>query len=186
MLRIAIILAAASLGSACANSSTIPTEEKPKAQIVDSRAVQSGLSMECPSQDFMEFLQSYADVEDASVRRRYTADPLVYEVPYHTVHEETETTPEMYASTKIGDKRIDYFRYRYFKWADTFDLPDAVEDPDAVEAMKEGRKRYPIKIRSEPNGDRKVVFGLEYELDIYEFKRKKGCWNLTRVINPRD
>lgn len=186
MFRITIVLAASSLGSACAYSNAMPVEEQSKSKIADSRVIQSGFPMECPSQDFMEFMQSYADAEDDSVRRHYTSDPLAYDVPYHTVHEETETSPEMYVSTKIGDERIDYFRYRYFRWADTFDSPDAAEDPIAVEAMKEGTKRYPIKVSSEPNGDRKVVFGLEYELDIYEFKRSEGCWYLTRVLNPRD
>ena len=186
MFRIAVVLAAASLVSACAYPNAVPVKEQSKAKVADSHAIKSIPSMECPSQDFMGFLRSYADIEDDSVRRRYTSDPLAYEVPYHTVHEETETTPEMYVFTKIGDERIDYFRYRYFKWAEAFDSPDAAEDPVAVEAMKEGKQRYPIKITTEPNGDRKVAFGLEYELDVYEFERSKGCWYLTRVINPRD
>ena len=181
VVRIGIVLALTSLVTACANSRAMSVEGES-----DSLAVPSTSPMKCPSENFMSFLQSYADVEDDDVRRRYTSDPLAYEVPYRTVHEETETSPEMHVSTKIGDERIDYFRYRYFRWAGTFDSPDAAEDPVAVEAMKKGTKRYPIKISSEPNGGHKVVFGLEYDVDIYEFKRSKGCWYLTRVINPRD
>lgn len=184
--RIAIVLAAMSLLSACANSSVMPAEEKSKTKVAGSEAMRPGSSTECPSQDFMEFLQSYADSEDDGIRRRYTSDPLAYEVPYHTVREETETTPEMDISMKAGDKRIDYFRYRYFRWANAFDSPDAADDPVAVQAMKDGNRRYPITISFEPNGDHKVVVGQEYEVDIYEFKRSRSCWYLTRVINPRD
>lgn len=186
MTRIVIVLATSSLASSCVYSSVVPLDEQSKPQLTDSGVTQSESSVKCPSQNFMDFLKHYADIEDDSVRRHFTSDRLTYEVPYHTVHKETATTPEMYVSTKIGDERIGYFRYRYFKWADAFDVPDAAEDPVVVEAMKEGRKRFPIKISSEPNGDRKVVFGLEYEVDVYDFKRSKGCWYLTRVIDSRD
>lgn len=184
--RMVLALTAASLVGSCANSGATSGEMELRARDVSPVTVQSGSRMKCPSQDFMSFLKSYANPDDDGVRGQYTADPLAYEVPYHTVLKETETTPETHVSMKTGDSRIDYFKYRYFAWADTFDWSDAIGDPVAVLAMKERTRRTPIEITSQQNGDRKVVFGLEYERDVYEFKRENDCWHLAKVINLRD
>jgi hypothetical protein len=140
----------------------------------------------CPSQDFVTFLQLYADSEDDSVRRFFTADPLEYEVPFHTVQDETSTSPAMHVSEKSGIPRLEYFFYRYSKKSRAFNRLDAGNDLAAVEPSKTETQKYPISITAEPNGGRKVVFGLEYEIDVYIFRRADNCWHLTRVVNPRE
>jgi hypothetical protein len=140
----------------------------------------------CPSQDFVTFLQLYADSEDDSVRRFFTGDPLEYEVPFHTVQDETSTSPAMHVSEKSGIARLEYFFYRYSKKSRAFNRLDAGNDLAAVEPSKTETQKYPISITAEPNGGRKVVFGLEYEVDVYKFKRADNCWYMTRAINPRD
>lgn len=133
----------------------------------------------CPSQDFSVFLQRYA--ADDSVRRRYTDDPLEYEVPTHTVEDETASSPPTHVSTRSGDDRLLLFPYRYSREAGAFArvLP-------GIDADTGNQPPYPVAITNETAGGRKVVFGMEYEIDTYVFRRSEDCWHLSRAINLRD
>lgn len=62
----------------------------------------------CPSKDFNTFLQRYADVANDDARRRFTNDPLEYEVPTHTVEEETESSPDTHISKRTGPLALNY------------------------------------------------------------------------------
>jgi hypothetical protein len=43
-----------------------------------------------------------------------------------------------------------------------------------------------MAIKALDNGDREVTVGLEYELDIFLFRRMQSCWYLSRATNARD
>ena len=133
----------------------------------------------CPSQDFSIFLQRYA--ADDSVRRRYTDDPLEHEVPTHTVEDETGSSPPTQVSAKSGDDRLKLFSYRYFPDTGKFARIFPGGDADIG-----GQPPYPVAITNEPAGGRKVVFGMEYEIDTYMFRRVGNCWHLARAIDLRD
>ncbi|WP_369940686.1 hypothetical protein [Xanthomonas medicagonis] len=136
----------------------------------------------CPSQDFTTFLQRYADASNDSVRLRFTDDPLEYEVPTHTVEDETPSSPPTHVSARSGLSRLELFPYRYFKNARAFDRIDSQGDQKTLQ----GSVPYPLAVATEPADGRKVDFGMEYETDTYLFKRKLDCWYLARVINLRD
>lgn len=135
----------------------------------------------CPSQDFNIFLQRYAAATDDAVRRRYTDDPLEYEVPTHTVEDETASSPPTHVSTGSGDDRLLLFPYRYSRDAGAF-----VRVLPGTDADTDNQPTYPVAITNEPAGGRKVVFGMEYEIDTYVFRRSEDCWHLARAINLRD
>lgn len=136
----------------------------------------------CPSQDFTEFLHRYADVADDEVRRRFTDDPLEYEVPTYTVEEETESSPITHISRHTGSSRLDLFPFRYFKDAGVFDQII----PGEKELTRQSEVGVPMSIETITRDERRVDFGMEYEMDTYLFKRSRGCWHLTRVVNLRD
>lgn len=139
-------------------------------------------SVACPSKDFNTFLQRYADVADDSVRRRFTDDPLEYEVPTYTVEEVTPSSPATHISKRTGSSRLELFPFRYFKDAKVFDQTV----PGAKGPERQSGVGYPISIEATAGDGRRVDFGMEYEMDTYVFKRSRGCWYLTRVINLRD
>lgn len=149
----------------------------------DAWASDSGrASMDCPSQDFTTFLQRFADPSDARVRQEFTADPLEYEVPTHRVENETASSPPTHVSQQAGPARLQLFRYRYFKRAGGF---DRIEPGETV-SEAEKHVLYPVVTTAMANGGRKVVFGAEYEVDTFHFKRSNKCWYLTRAIDLRD
>ncbi|MCW2038072.1 hypothetical protein [Xanthomonas campestris] len=139
-------------------------------------------SVACPSKEFTTFLQLYADVANDGVRRRFTNDPLEYEVPTYTVEDITPSSPATHISKRKGPSRLDLFPFRYFKDAKVFDQTI----PGAKGPERQSEVGYPISIESTADDGRRVDFGMEYEMDTYVFKRSRGCWYLTRVINLRD
>ncbi|WVL64945.1 hypothetical protein VDQ57_021890 [Xanthomonas campestris pv. campestris] len=136
----------------------------------------------CPSKDFNTFLQRYADVANDDARRRFTNDPLEYEVPTHTVEEETESSPDTHISKRTGPSRLELFPYRYFKDAKVFDQLAAGRSKP--EPKSEVGSHVSVELTA--NEGRKVNFGMEYEVDTYVFEKRQGCWYLTRAINLRD
>ncbi|XTQ93854.1 hypothetical protein ACQR5W_18655 [Xanthomonas sacchari] len=176
--RVAPLLSLCVLLSGCASSAFADSAAGHKADVqagTDSRGA-------CPSQDFATFLQRYADLDDDSTRVRFTEDPLEYEVPTHTVEDETALSPPTLVTRKSGASRLLLFPYRYFKNAQAFDRIDPLGDQKA----RQGTVPYPVAISIEQNDGRKVAFGMEYEMDTYVFRRSKGCWYLTRAIDLRD
>ncbi|WP_349656443.1 hypothetical protein [Xanthomonas sp. 10-10] len=139
-------------------------------------------SVACPSKDFSTFLQRYADVANDDVRRRFTNDPLEYEVPTYTVQDVTPSSPATHISKRKGPSRLDLFPFRYFKDAKVFDQTI----PGAKGPERQSEVGYPMSIEATAGDGRRVDFGMEYEMDTYVFKRSRGCWYLTRVINLRD
>ncbi|MCS3748126.1 hypothetical protein FHY18_003759 [Xanthomonas arboricola] len=139
-------------------------------------------SVACPSKDFSTFLQRYADVANDDVRRRFTNDPLEYEVPTHTVEEETASSPDTHISRQKGPSRLELFSYRYFKDAKIFDqLAAGRSKPEPKSEV--GSQ---LSVEATTNEGRRVNFGMEYEVDTYVFEKRQGCWYLTRAINLRD
>ncbi len=136
----------------------------------------------CPSQDFATFLKRFADVADDDVRRRFTDDPLEYEVPGHTGEEETESSQITNISERTGPSRLELFPFRYFKDAGVFDRTV----PGERELGRQSKVGYPVSVQTTASDGRRVDFGMEYEMDTYLFKRSQGCWYLARVINLRD
>lgn len=141
----------------------------------------------CPSQVFDEFLQAYADAEDDSVRRRHTTSPLEYVVPTHTLRDDSGDLPAFTATPLDSEDRWRYFGYRYIKSIDDYrDVGvDLAKVPRAL-VGPHGDYKYPVRISLEPDGSREVRFGMEYEVDIYLFERRDGCWFLSRATNPKD
>ncbi|WP_241094021.1 hypothetical protein [Xanthomonas bonasiae] len=175
--RIVPLLSLCALLSGCASSAFADSAG------ADARLHEKAASEHaCPSQDFTAFLQRYADVADDRVRLRFTADPLEYEVPTHTVEDETASSPPTHVSRQSGRSRLELFPYRYFKSAKAFDRID----PRGDQKARQGAVPYPVAVTVEAEDGRKVAFGMEYEMDTYLFKRSKGCWYLTRAINLRD
>lgn len=138
--------------------------------------------VDCPSTNFETFLERYADSADDSVRRRFTDDPLEYEVPTYTVEDITDSSPLTHISKIRGNARFEFFSYRYFRNVKAFDQID----PGEVNPKPKGDAGFPFAIEAGVGGDHTVSFGMEYEIDSYLFKRSKDCWRLTRVINLRD
>lgn len=136
----------------------------------------------CPSQDFATFLQRYADVADDSSRSRFTEDPLEYEVPTHVVEDEAPSSPLTHVSRRPGSLRLELFPYRYFKETQTFGRIDRHDGQEEKQAIAP----YPVAISLAADDGREVSFGAEYEVDTYVFKRSRGCWYLSRVIDLRD
>ncbi|MCD5976607.1 hypothetical protein [Pseudomonas quasicaspiana] len=136
----------------------------------------------CPSQEFATFLQRYADAADDDVRRRFTDDPLEYEVPTHTAEEETASSPISHISERTGPSRLELFPFRYFKDAGVFDRTVPAERG----LGRQGKVGYPVSIQAIASDGRTLDFGIESEVDTYVFKRSQGCWYLTRAINLRD
>lgn len=140
----------------------------------------------CPAEEFGPFLRKFADPADASTRERFTADPLEYEIPTHTVRDEGEGTPPTVIQSKPGAPRMSLFPYRYLKAFDLFVPEDVSRDPVARKSMAAGTFNAPIKIEPGKEGAVTVTFGMEYDVDTYTFARKKGCWLMTRATNLRD
>lgn len=139
-------------------------------------------SVACPSTDFTTFLQRYADVANDDVRRRFTDDPLEYEVPTHTVEDETASSPITHISQRTGPSRLNLFSYRYFRDAKIFDqIATGRSKPEPM--SKVGSQ---VSVEPTANEGRRVNFGMEYEVDTYVFEKRQGCWHLTRAINLRD
>lgn len=139
-------------------------------------------SVACPSRDFTTFLQRYADVANDDVRRRFTDDPLEYEVPTHTVEDETPSSPITHISKRTGPSRLELFSYRYFKDAKIFDqIATGRSKPEPM--SKVGSQ---VSVELTANEGRTVNFGMEYEVDTYVFEKRQGCWHLTRAIDLRD
>ncbi|MDQ3206863.1 MAG: hypothetical protein M3Q40_10265 [Pseudomonadota bacterium] len=133
----------------------------------------------CPSKDFTRFLQRYAGAEDDSVRSRFTLDPLEYEVPTHTLEDETASSPATLVLMKAGPSRLDLFPYRYFEKEQVFDRI-------AGSPAHPGKVPYPVAVDEVREDRREVVFGMEYEVDTYRFERRSDCWYMTRARNLRD
>lgn len=137
----------------------------------------------CPSQDFATFLRHFADVEDDRIRRAYTAMPLEYVVPSHTLLGDPDLPPFTIIAMWSHD-RSRRFDYRYLPTIGDYRNVgfDARPTPDTTA----GHYRFPMTITAQDNGDHEVVMGMEYESDVFAFSRRDGCWWLTRVTNPRD
>lgn len=164
--------------------STVVDASQPQAPVrVDSDHADST----CPSKVFETFLEAYADAGDDSVRRRYTASPLEYVVPTHTLRDDSGDLPAFTATPLDSDDRWRYFRYRHIKSIDDYREVgiDLARVPGAV-LGPHGEYKYPVQISLLPDGSREVRFGMEYEVDIFLFQRRDGCWFLSRATNPRD
>lgn len=133
----------------------------------------------CPSADFPVFLRHFADPSSDDVRRRFTADPLQYEVPTHTVRDETASSPATLVIPKAGPTRLDLFPYRFVGNDEAFARVE-IGMASAAGAL------YPISVETLETGQRRVAFGMEYDVDTYRFERRADCWYLTRAINLRD
>lgn len=144
-------------------------------------------SMACPSQTFEVFLRKFADADDSSVRKAFTAMPLEYSVPTFTVREDAPNLPPFTVIQVKTPERSQYFAYRYFQKIGDF-RPVGIHEEALQEAFAEapGGYKYPIEITVKANGDREVAMGMETEVDVYSFARQRGCWVLTRATNPRD
>lgn len=140
----------------------------------------------CPSQDFVHFLQRFADPADDRVRLRYTADPLEYEVPTHTVRDDYQGMPPTHVALEQGTARLKRFSYRYLAAFDLFVPSPVSRDPSALEGMHAGTYHAPTQIEPADDNVQRVTFGSETERDTYAFARRYGCWMLTRAINLRD
>lgn len=92
----------------------------------------------------------------------------------------------MFAIEATGDDRLRYFPYRYFRWANDFEALGPDGQPVSMEALRARQTKYPVAIHELGSGDRRVVFGMEYEIKLYLFKRDRNCWYLTRATNPSD
>ncbi|WP_440985512.1 hypothetical protein ACQHIH_02600 [Xanthomonas sontii] len=176
--RIAHLLPRCALLLGCASSAFAHPAGVRKAGLYEKAASPDA----CTSQSFATFLQRYADAEDDRVRTRFTEDPLEYEVPTHTVEDETVLSPPTHVSRQSGPSRLKLFPYRYFKNAQAFDRIDPQDD----QKSRQGTVPYPVAISVERDDGRKVAFGMEYEMQTYLFKRSKGCWFLKRAIDLRD
>ncbi|MCS3748125.1 hypothetical protein FHY18_003758 [Xanthomonas arboricola] len=161
----------------CTSPSQAIASQREPTQLKDQPA-----TVGCPAKDFATFLERYADSTDDSVRRRFTDDPLEYEVPTYTVEDMTDSSPLTHISKIKGPSRFELFSYRYFRNAKVFDHID----PGEANPEPEGDAGFPFTIEAGIGGDHTVSFGMEYEIDSYLFKRSKGCWRLTRAINLRD
>lgn len=141
-------------------------------------ATEASLPDACPSDDFETFLQRFADVRDASVRRRYTADPLRHEVPPH-VAGMLDDVAGFHGRDGRGEERLDLFSYRFSP-----DLHGYIAfDDHAADAPA---TPVPADIGLLPRNGRRVVFGAEHDVELYFFTRSEGCWVLTDLIDPRD
>jgi len=176
--RIASLLPLCALLSACALSAFVDSSGEDNAGQHEKTAASNA----CPSKDFTTFLQLYADATDDSVRLRFTEDPLEYEVPTHTVEDETASSPPTHVSRQSGRSRLEFFPYRYFKSAKAFDRIDLRDE----QKTRQATKPYPVAISLAEEDGRRVIFGAEYEVDTYVFKRRRACWYLSRAINLRD
>jgi hypothetical protein len=175
--KVALVLLC-TLFAGCASSALADESRKGES----GRSEKAQTKTACPSQDFTSFLQRYADSTDDSVRLRFTEDPLEYEVPTHTVEDETATSPPTHVSGHGGASRLNLFPYRYFRETKAFGRIDPYGD----QRVRQGGPSYPMAITIAPEDGREVAFGMEYEVDTYLFKRSQGCWYLTRAINLRD
>lgn len=144
-------------------------------------------SIACPSQTFEVFLRKFADADDSSVRKAFTAMPLEYSVPTFTVREDAPNLPPFTVIQVKTPERSQYFAYRYFRKIGDY-RPVGIHEEALQEALAEppGGYKYPIEITVKANGDREVAMGMETEVDVYSFARQRGCWVLTRATNPRD
>lgn len=141
----------------------------------------------CPSQDFDEFLKRYADMDDDRVRRTFTAMPLEYSVPTYTLRDDSQGLPPFTTTTLTSADRSRYFGYRYIpKLGDYRNIGREGQFLQNVLSYQSDEYKFPMKISKIGNGDREVVMGMEYAIDVFLFARRKGCWYLTRVINPND
>lgn len=143
-------------------------------------------AVSCPSSEFAPFLRQFSDPASAKVRQRFTADPLEYEVPTHTVRDDVEGQPATQVELKTGDARMRLFPYRHLKQFDVFVPEDVSHDPVALKSMAAGTFNAPVQIEPSEGGGYNVTFGMEYEADTYSFARRQGCWVLTRATNLRD
>ena len=137
-----------------------------------------------PQTIFSDFLKIYSGEQGKNIRQRYTALPLQYEIPGYLVHENKWDSNEPFTVLEIWNPDRDlYFRYKFSEVIN--DYVDA-EDSHLDIANYDRKNKYPMRVTMLENGDAEVIFGLEYEIDIYLFKRANGCWYLVRVGNPRD
>lgn len=188
--RITLIGTLLALGtSACASQ---PASSRPRASGEPSSQAPApkrsvGHPTACPSQTFEVFLRKFADAGDDSVRKAFTAMPLEYSVPTHTLRDDTTNLSPFTVTQVKTPERSQYFAYRYFPRIGDY-RPVGLHEEALQEALAEapGGYKYPIAITTKPNGDREVAMGMETEMDIYLFARKRGCWVLTRATNPRD
>lgn len=175
--------------SACASQPGLPrsaASTEPPGQDTASEQP-TGNSTVCPSQTFDVFLRKFADADDESVRKAFTAMPLEYSVPTYTVREDAPNLPPFTVTQVKTPERPQYFAYRYFRKIGDY-RPVGIHEEALQEALAEapGGYKYPIEISVKENGDREVAMGMETEVDIYSFARQRGCWVLTRATNPRD
>jgi hypothetical protein len=142
----------------------------------------------CPSQDFDQYLKRFADPDRDDVRQAFTADPLEYDVPrYLIIDDKDEDAPLMYTTEISGPRRSRYFFLRYFdKAGDYLDVGRDEAYLNSARAQGPSSYRTQMAIKALDNGDREVTIGLEYELDIFLFRRMQNCWYLSRATNARD
>lgn len=149
-------------------------------------APQSTAVDSCPAAEFSEFLRRFSDPRGDEVRRRYTADPLEYEVPTHTLRDDTEGMPGTQVLLEQGDSRLRRFSHRYLEAYKRFVPEDVSRDPKMLDEMRKGSLRLPMEITPMNNGGYRASFGMEHEVDVYDFARQDGCWVLKRAVNLRD
>lgn len=170
-------------------ASTLDGEVRP-AQNSPATAISSPpdhTAVPCPSQNFDEFLKRYADQNDDRVRRTFTEMPLAYAVPAYTLRDDTDNLPFLTTTHLTSADRWRYFSYRYVDRVGDYRYV-GIDLSFAQEALNKplGTYKFPQKVMARRNGDREVTMGMEYEIDIFQFARRDGCWFLTSVTNPRD
>ena len=141
--------------------------------------------LDCPSQEFPRFLQRFADASFSSFREQYTAVPLEYVVPSHTLPGADADAPAMHVAELREPDRSLHFRYRYFAAHDSY-ADVGLKEENFTRAMLEAELgKAPFSIQPINDGF-EVTFGLESEVDVYRFARARNCWYLVRATNPRD
>ncbi|MES2670061.1 MAG: hypothetical protein V4673_06530 [Pseudomonadota bacterium] len=144
-------------------------------------------TVSCPSQNFADFLKIYADLDDDRVRRTFTAMPLEYSVPTYTLRDDSKNLPPFTVTKLTSTDRSRYFGYRYIpKLGDYRNIGTEGQFLQNVLKLNPDEYKFPIKVSKRGNGDREVVMGMEYAIDVFLFARRKGCWYLARVTNPSD
>jgi len=126
------------------------------------------------------------DADTDTVRLNFTAESVEYLVPFYIMEEPIATSPDMHVSELTGPDRFHNLPLRYFRTGNGYYSVDQSGKPESAAALGSKEARYPLKIETGKGGDRKAIFGLEYEVDIYRFAYRNNCWYLTQIINPRD
>lgn len=118
--------------------------------------------IQCPSQNFSEFLNAFAGAD--SVQKTFTL-PLVKVMQYRDVGEDYETYPTYMSAA-------DYSGFRIDRGTDGFHIVDSTGKADP--------KPTPLEIKPEAEGSYYVSYryGMS-EGNSYRFQHQRDCWYLA-------